>query len=93
MRRAIRKGVDISTGQCYTPRPCVTGSPNVFINNIPATSVGDFYPVHCCGDSCHSGTALSTSNVFVNSKKIHRSGDPISCGDTAINGSPNVFIN
>jgi|APGre2960657404_1045060.scaffolds.fasta_scaffold55971_3 uncharacterized Zn-binding protein involved in type VI secretion len=93
MRRAIRKGVDKSTGHCYTPRPCVTGSNNVFINKIPATRVGDFYPTHCCGSSCHSGNATSTSNVFVNNRPIHRSGDPITCGDTAFNGSPNVFIN
>ena len=93
MRRAIRKGIDFSTGHCYDPRPCTTGSPNVFINGIPATTAGDYYPIHCCGASCHDGVALSTSNVFINNKPMHRSGDPISCGDTAFHGSPNVFIN
>ena len=93
MRRIIRKKVDISTGHCYSPRPCITGSPNVFVNNISATRAGDFYPNHCCGPSCHTGNAQSSSNVFVNNRPVHRSGDPVSCGDTASNGSPNVFAN
>lgn len=93
MRRAIRKGVDISTGHCYSPRPCITGSENVLINNIPVCRAGDYYPNHCCGSSCHDGVATSTSNVFVNNRPLHRSGDPISCGDVAFHGSPNVFIN
>jgi uncharacterized Zn-binding protein involved in type VI secretion len=93
MRRAIRQGQDVSLGHCYPPRPCVTGSPNVFINSIPATTEGGYYPYHTCGDSGHDGYATSTSDVFVNNKRIHRSGDPITCGDTAFNGSLNVFIN
>lgn len=93
MRRAIRQGVDKSTGHCYTPRPCTTGSPNVFINKIPATRAGDYYPTHCCSGTCHDGVATSTSNVFINNRPLHRSGDPITCGDIAFHGSPNVFIN
>lgn len=93
MRRIIRKDVDVSTGHCFTPRPCITGSPNVFVNSIPATRAGDYYPTHCCGSKCHDGFATSTSNVFVNNKPIHRSGDAITCGDFAFNGSPNVFAN
>ena len=68
-------GIDKSTGHCYTPRPCKNGSENVFINNIPATREGDYYPTHCCGPLCHDGLATSDSNVFVNNKPIHRSGD------------------
>ena len=71
MRRAIRKGVDISTGHCYSPRPCITGSENVLINNIPVCRAGDYYPNHCCGSSCHDGVATSTSNVFVNNRPLH----------------------
>lgn len=93
MRGIIRKGVDISTGHCFFPRPCITGSPNVLVNNIPACSKGDFYPFHTCGKSGHAGNALSSSNVFVNNKPVHRSRDPVSCGDFAGLGSPNVFAN
>lgn len=93
MRRVIRKDVDISFGHCFSPRPCVTGSNDVFVNNIPVCREGDYYPTHCCGSSCHDGVAVSASNVFVNNRKIHRFGDRISCGDTANNGSLNVFAN
>lgn len=93
MRRVIRKGIDKSTGHCFTPRPCITGSNNVFVNNISVTRNGDFYPKHCCGKICHTGNAVSRSNVFVNGRSIHISGDRISCGDTAFHGSPNVFVN
>jgi uncharacterized Zn-binding protein involved in type VI secretion len=93
MRGVIRKGVDKSTGHCFTPRPCITGSKNVLVNNIPVTRSGDYYPKHCCGKKCHDGRAVSKSNVFVNNKPIHISGDQISCGDTAFHGSPNVFVN
>ena len=93
MRRAIRKKVDVSTGHCYSPRHCVTGSPNVFVNKIQLTRLGDHYPTHCCGPSCHDGKAMTDSNVYANNRSVHRSGDPITCGDTAAHGSPNVFIN
>jgi uncharacterized Zn-binding protein involved in type VI secretion len=93
MRRAIRQGVDISLGHCYSPRPCSTGSENVFINAIPVCRAGDYYPTHCCSGHCHDGFATSTSNVFVNNRPVHRSGDEISCGDIAGHGSLNVFIN
>ena len=93
MRGVIRKGVDKSTGHCFTPRPCITGSKNVLVNNIPVTRSGDYYPKHCCGKKCHDGRAVSKSNVFVNNKPIHISGDRISCGDTAFHGSSNVFVN
>jgi len=94
MPRVIRKGVDDSAGHgCYPPRSADEGSPNVFVNGIPVVRVGDHYPTHCCpGGPCHDGVASGgSSSVFVNGKPVHRNGDAISCGDTASNGSPNVF--
>lgn len=93
MRRAIRKGVDKSRGHCFYPVVPIQGSPNVFVNGIPLVRAGDAYPTHCCGTACHAGKATSTSNVIVNFKPAHRFGDPLTCGDHASHGSPNVFIN
>lgn len=93
MPAACRKG-DMSAGHCYSPRANTEGSPNVFINGIPAHREGDYWPTHCCGDSCHDGVLASGSpNVFVNGKELGRIADPITCGDIVAQGSPNVFVN
>lgn len=88
----VRLG-DISCGHdCFPPRPNDEGSPNVFVNGKPVHRVGDHWATHCCGPTCHDGTASSGSgSVFVNGKAICRVGDTISCGDTMCEGSPNVF--
>lgn len=93
MPRVIRKGVDLSQGHCFEPRPADEGSNNVFTNNIMQVRETDHYPTHTCGDDSHDGNALdgTAPTVLVNNLKIHVDGDPIDCGDTAANGSPNVF--
>lgn len=63
----VRKGVDLTAGHCFNPVPIVVGSPNVFVNNIPATDVGDKIATHRCGKSTHSGAAANGSpDVFIN---------------------------
>lgn len=93
MPRVIRKGVDFSQGHCFEPRPADEGSNNVFTNNIMQVRETDHYPTHTCGSDSHDGNALNGTapNVLVNNLKIHVDGDPIDCGDTAANGSSNVF--
>lgn len=85
---------DISSGHCFSPRPNVEASPNVFYNNLGAHRVTDAWAVHCCGPVCHNGSqAAGSPNVFVNNLQQARIGDAISCGDAAATGSPNVFAN
>ena len=74
--------------------PCVDGSPNVFINGMPATRLGD-PGVHssCCGANEWVAGAGSMS-VFINGIASHRLGDMTRhCGGTGktITGSENVF--
>jgi uncharacterized Zn-binding protein involved in type VI secretion len=89
MPAAARLG-DPSTGHgpC-SPRPNDQGSPNVFINGLPAHRQGDHWVVHCLHDSV---LATGSSTVFVNGKKAGRVGDSVACGDRVASGSPNVFI-
>lgn len=62
-----RQGIDLTAGHCFPPVPVVSGSPSVFVNNRPADRVGDPISVHCCGNSCHSGSMANGSpDVFVN---------------------------
>lgn len=93
MPAAVRLG-DIGSGHGgYGPRPNTEGSPNVFINGIPAHRVGDAWAEHCSGKHCHSGVMSGgSSTVFINGKAAARVGDAISCGSTAASGSPSVFF-
>ena len=94
MPAAVRLG-DISKGHPpFPPRANDTASPNVFVNGIAWHRQSDHWLVHCAGPNCHDGVLVSGSpNVFVNNKQAGRRNDPISCGDTTLQASPNVFAN
>ncbi|PPC75596.1 hypothetical protein C4K68_19530 [Pokkaliibacter plantistimulans] len=68
--------------------PVVTGSPNVFINGMPAARVGD--TLICCGppDTIKEGSAT----VFINGMPAARMGDGTAHGGVIIGGSGNVLI-
>lgn len=89
---AVTRLGDLCTGHgCWPPRPNNQASPDVYANNIAVHRQGDSWAVHCCG-SCHAGVCSSgSSTVYVNNKQIARIGDPVSCGSTIAEGSPNVF--
>lgn len=80
---------DICTGHgpCV-PRPAIAGSPNVFVNNIPAHRVGDGWAMHCAHASV---LAAGSRTVFVNNRPLGRVGDPVACGSAVATGSSNVF--
>ncbi|MBR0257583.1 MAG: PAAR domain-containing protein [Synergistaceae bacterium] len=95
---AITRSGDKCTGHsCFPSRRCSTGSPNVFVNNIPVHRQRDLWPVHCCTHSdcphgCHAGSlAKGSSSVYVNGRQLARKGDKINCGSFTAEGSPNVF--
>ena len=80
---------DTCTGHdCFPPRANSQGSPNVFVNGIPAHRQGDSWETHCCTHpkvphGYHSGILGSgSSTVYVNGKQLGRIGDPVSCGST-----------
>ena len=86
---------DANTGHDACPQTTLaSGSPNVFINGIPAGRVGDPYVPHSCpAHSSHVGTIASGSGtVFINGIPAGRIGDSVSCGGTVAAGSPNVFV-
>ena len=62
------------------------GSPNVTINGLAASRVGD-------QESCDGGEiAQDSGTVFVNGMPAARVGDKVTCGATIVGGSRNVFI-
>lgn len=94
MPAATRQG-DQDTGHDACPPRGLSGhSHNVFINDRGAGRVGDDYPPHGCPvHPPHSGVIASgSSTVFINGIPAGRIGDPVSCGGSVAEGSPNVFI-
>jgi uncharacterized Zn-binding protein involved in type VI secretion len=61
----------------------------VLVNNALAVVEGGTYEV--IPPHPHPGSAASSATVFIEGKPVHRNGDAISCGDTASNGSHDVF--
>ena len=95
---AVTRLGDSCTGHdCFPARTSTSGSPNVFVNGIPAHREGDSWDVHTCThpDTPHGshGGSLSSgsSTVYVNGQQLGRVGDPVSCGSTVAAGSDNVF--
>lgn len=62
------------------------GSPNVFVNGLPAARVTD-------AESCDAGkVAQGSAGVFINGLPAARVGDKVTCGAVIVGGSRNVFI-
>ncbi len=95
---AVTRLGDICTGhECFPPRNSTSGSPNVFVNSIPAHRQGDSWLAHTCTHpdvphGTHGGSLASgSSTVYVNNRQLGRIGDPVSCGSSVAAGSTNVF--
>ena len=95
---AVTRRGDICTGhECFPPRKSTSGSPNVFVNNIPAHREGDGWSVHTCSHpkvphGSHGGVLASGSGtVYANGHQLGRVDDPVSCGSSVATGSENVY--
>ncbi len=85
---------DLNTGHDLCPPiSLAVGSPDVFINGLPAGRVGDSYNVHSCPSHLpHAGViAAGSPTVFINGIPAGRIGDSVSCGGSVMQGSPNMF--
>jgi uncharacterized Zn-binding protein involved in type VI secretion len=91
---SARLGDCCSGHDACPPRPIISASPTVFINNKKAARLGDALDVHECIEHLpHGGNITSGSlTVFINGKAAARIGDAVSCGGNLAQGSPNVFI-
>jgi uncharacterized Zn-binding protein involved in type VI secretion len=92
---AVHRETDICTGHgCFGSRPSCQGSPDTFVNNLPAHRETDAWSAHCCGPPCH-GSILSAGSpdTFVNNLALGRIGDPVACGSVCATGSPDTFCN
>ncbi len=77
-----------ATPEPHVGGPVISGSPNVFINGLPAARVGD--PLTCVGPP--DLIAKGSTGVFINGLPAARMGDLTAHGGVIIGGSPNVII-
>jgi uncharacterized Zn-binding protein involved in type VI secretion len=93
----VRMGIDMCSGHpagptYFTPRPAIGGSPDVFIEGIPAVRMGDQWAPHTNLINVHPGAGIGgSSTVFVNGAPLMRTMDPIDCGSVCMMGSSTVF--
>ena len=92
MPGVVRRTDNCSGHGCYPPRPATSWSPNVFVNNLNVERRTDTLESHCCVDVCHGGVYEGKHTVFANGLDIQVQGDPIDCGSTCDECSPNVFV-
>lgn len=87
----VHRKCDVCSGHgCWPPRPLITGSKNVYVNNRQMGRMTDLYPDHCCID-CHPGAVADGSKVtYANNLRVARHSDPVTCGSTCMEHSPNV---
>ncbi len=77
-----------ATPEPHVGGPVISGSPNVFINGLPAARMGD--PLTCVGPP--DVIAKGSTGVFINGLPAARMGDLTAHGGVIIGGSPNVII-
>jgi uncharacterized Zn-binding protein involved in type VI secretion len=94
----VRLGIDMCSGHpagptYFTPRPTLTGSPDVFVEGIPVVRASiDVWAPHTNIITVHPGMGAGGSpTVFCNGMPVMRIGDPIDCGSVAAMGSSTVF--
>lgn len=62
----------------FPPAKLYTGSPDVWINRMPATRRYDLFKEHCNELECHKGmTQFGSNTVSINGLPANRVGDPI----------------
>lgn len=86
MTSAARKGDQHACPQTgHGVNGIATGSPNVFINGVPAARIGD-------STSCGANIISGSSSVFINGLPAAIMGSATSHGGVLISGSGNVLI-
>ena len=95
MPGATRIGDFCSGHDGWHSRPCITGSSDVFVNDIGSHRVGDLWDIHTRnGKDPHDALTLDGSpDVFVNDQLKARIGDAVDCGSIILEGSSDVLVN
>lgn len=91
MPGVVREGDATAGHPCWPPTIPASYSASVTANNKGIVRKGDSIVPHCCV-VCHSGIFSGSHSVSLDGQDIQLSGDPITCGDTALGCSGNVTV-
>lgn len=85
-------GIARDNGKDIAGGPIISGSSNVYANNVVVARKGDRVAPH--GRSQHRSAVMASAspNVYANNINVCRAGDVATCGHAAT-GSGNVFVN
>lgn len=85
MPRVVRIGDPGSHGGVV-----VTGSPDVYVNDLKVARVGDTYacPIHGANP-----IVSGSPDTYANDSNVARVGDTTACGATLVDGSPDTYCN
>ena len=88
-----RKGDKEISHSGYSIKSSSQGSPDVFVDGIPAHTATHTWPSHNLGDSWHTNRSTTTGSdsVYINGEPLARVSDSISCGSKIGEGSSTVF--
>ena len=97
MPGAARLGDSCTGHGCWPSRSNVEGSPDVFINGLPAHAVGHAWAVHTWTHKPHpshgGALAAGAARVYVNGRQLGYIGAPVDCGSSVATGSSDVIVN
>lgn len=91
----VHRAGDATTGHgCWPPTTPATFSGDVFANGRGVARQGDAIVPHTCPSipETHGGSYTESRSVFVNGRPAQAIGSPVSCGDRAAAGSPDVWV-
>lgn len=91
--KAVKVGNIGTDHDGFHPTKVTAGSPDVFIDGVPAARVGDPLEPHDKPNNPKHGRTIATgsSTVFINGKPASLTGGKISCGGVTIgNGTVNI---
>jgi uncharacterized Zn-binding protein involved in type VI secretion len=89
----VRLG-DLSVGHAgFPPTQIISGCASTFfVNGLPIALDGAIFADHNDSHTTHSSRyGIASSNIYVEGKRVLRTGDAISCGDTVGPGSSDSF--
>lgn len=76
----------------FPPTISLSGNPKLMVEGKPTIIHGTPFAQHC-NSSCHSGTAISTTNkLFIGGIGVCLVGDKLTCGDTIATRSSKLVL-
>lgn len=95
MAGIVKLGAMTTGHACWPPTMVAQGSPNVFVEGLPAVAMGHMAIPHVCTSPSFpvhpASVAQGSSNVMINGAPAARMGDMLTCSDMIAQGAGTVL--